>query len=383
MGTEDDFYAWTGPRPVVEVLGRRLQSPAFHHRVDSFQSVHLAEHDAVAAALPTDELHPVQWFDGRAAVLVWAVRHHEVTAARRHRRRGRADGPVGAVRRGGRERPRHPPARTPRPADAAAVDAGGGRLRAAPAGDDRGGRRGRPRRSSASPSSWRTWTSSRSPASAGSPSRRRGATSCGSTCARGGRSSRTTATSSPTRSAGTELMETTFRSPGARPAGARAPQRPAAAGRPPGRGGAGTAGHRPGAAADHEPRRPAAHPAVEPPGRLGPSLPGLPRCRAVTGPADGRLPGHRSAGARRCASWPGCCRSGLRGVAAIGRCGRDAARRSVSRRTRSSPPRGRWPRPSGGPGCPGTVSGRSTGALRVTVTARAAASTRATTTMSP
>ena len=80
MSTADGFYAWTGPRPVVEVLGRRLQSPAFYHRVDSFQSVHLAEHDAVSAALPTDELHPVQWFDGRAAVLVWAVRYHEVTA---------------------------------------------------------------------------------------------------------------------------------------------------------------------------------------------------------------------------------------------------------------------------------------------------------------
>jgi hypothetical protein len=80
MSTEDDFYTWTGPRPVVEVLGRRLQSPAFHHRIDSFQSVHLAEHDAVTAALPTDELHPVQWFDGRAAVLVWALRYHEVTA---------------------------------------------------------------------------------------------------------------------------------------------------------------------------------------------------------------------------------------------------------------------------------------------------------------
>lgn len=80
MSTEDDFYSWTGARPVAEVMGRRLQSPAFYHRVDSFQSVHLADHDAVAAVLPSDELHPVRWFDGRTAVLVWALRYHEITA---------------------------------------------------------------------------------------------------------------------------------------------------------------------------------------------------------------------------------------------------------------------------------------------------------------
>lgn len=80
MSTHDDVHSRTGPRPVAEVLGRQLQSPASYHRVDSFQSVHLADHDAVAAVLPTDELHPVRWFDGRAAVLVWALRYHEVTA---------------------------------------------------------------------------------------------------------------------------------------------------------------------------------------------------------------------------------------------------------------------------------------------------------------
>lgn len=79
MSNEHDVHSATGPRPVAEVMGRRLQSPAFYHRVDSFQSVHLADHDAVAAVLPTDELHPVRWFDGRAAVLVWALRYHEVT----------------------------------------------------------------------------------------------------------------------------------------------------------------------------------------------------------------------------------------------------------------------------------------------------------------
>lgn len=74
-----EFYRWTGPRPVVEVDGHRLQLPAFYHRVDSFQSIHLADATAVAAQVPSDDLHPVRWFDGRAVVMVWALRYHEVT----------------------------------------------------------------------------------------------------------------------------------------------------------------------------------------------------------------------------------------------------------------------------------------------------------------
>ncbi len=74
-----DLLTWQRPRPVVEVNGRRLLSPAFYHRVESFQSIHLADHRAVAEALPSDMLHPVRWFDGRAALMVWALRYHDVT----------------------------------------------------------------------------------------------------------------------------------------------------------------------------------------------------------------------------------------------------------------------------------------------------------------
>jgi hypothetical protein len=86
------FYDQVGSRPVVEVNGRRLMSPAFYHRVESFQSIHLADHDAVAGQLPSDELHPVRWFDGRAAVMIWALRYHDVTITEV------TDGPPGVPR---------------------------------------------------------------------------------------------------------------------------------------------------------------------------------------------------------------------------------------------------------------------------------------------
>jgi hypothetical protein len=38
-----EFYDWIGSRPVAEVNGRRLMSPALYHRVDSSQSIHLAD----------------------------------------------------------------------------------------------------------------------------------------------------------------------------------------------------------------------------------------------------------------------------------------------------------------------------------------------------
>ncbi|HYB39739.1 MAG TPA: acetoacetate decarboxylase family protein [Mycobacterium sp.] len=39
----------------------------------------LASYDAVRDVLPSSDLHPVRWFDGRAAVLIAAMRYHEVS----------------------------------------------------------------------------------------------------------------------------------------------------------------------------------------------------------------------------------------------------------------------------------------------------------------
>ena len=74
-----DFYGWAGPRPRVEVGGRVFELPVFYHRVSCFFSAHLASWDAVSAALPSDEIQPLRWFDGRAAVQVAALRYDEIT----------------------------------------------------------------------------------------------------------------------------------------------------------------------------------------------------------------------------------------------------------------------------------------------------------------
>jgi hypothetical protein len=74
-----DFYSWTGPRPVAEVAGHRVRGPAYYHRADAFEALHLASYEAVRAALPTEDLFPVRWFDGRAVVQVMALRYHEVS----------------------------------------------------------------------------------------------------------------------------------------------------------------------------------------------------------------------------------------------------------------------------------------------------------------
>ncbi len=81
-------YGHAGGQGRVVVAGRVVELPAFYHRVDCFFSVHLASYDAVREALPSREIVPVRWFDGRAAIEVAALRYLDVTAA--------ADG--GAVR---------------------------------------------------------------------------------------------------------------------------------------------------------------------------------------------------------------------------------------------------------------------------------------------
>jgi hypothetical protein len=75
------FYEWTGPRPVTEVDGLHLMGPGFFHRMDSFQSVHLASYDAVRDVLPSNELCPIRWIDGRAILMIGAVKYHAVSAS--------------------------------------------------------------------------------------------------------------------------------------------------------------------------------------------------------------------------------------------------------------------------------------------------------------
>ena len=75
-GKDAEFYDWPGPRPVAEVDGLRLRGPAFYHRVDSFGSMHLASYDAVRELLPSSELQPVRWLDGRAVLQIGASRYH-------------------------------------------------------------------------------------------------------------------------------------------------------------------------------------------------------------------------------------------------------------------------------------------------------------------
>lgn len=74
-----DFYVWTDARPRVEVRGREIRPPFFYHRADAFQSIHLASFDAVQATLPSADLHPIRWFDGRALVGFGVFRYEHVS----------------------------------------------------------------------------------------------------------------------------------------------------------------------------------------------------------------------------------------------------------------------------------------------------------------
>jgi hypothetical protein len=73
-----NFYSWAGPRPVIDVNGTTVRGPAFYYPFQTFRSLHLASYDAVREELPTRDLYPVRWFDGRAAVLVAVMRYHDI-----------------------------------------------------------------------------------------------------------------------------------------------------------------------------------------------------------------------------------------------------------------------------------------------------------------
>ena len=76
---DKNFYTWTGARPAVNVHGRVMRPPFFYHRADAFQSIHLASFDAVQGILPSADLHPIRWFDGRALVGIGVFRYEHVS----------------------------------------------------------------------------------------------------------------------------------------------------------------------------------------------------------------------------------------------------------------------------------------------------------------
>lgn len=76
----EDFQSWAGRGPVWDLDGVGLRAPVFYHRADLFETIHLASLDAVQDVLPSDDLYPVRWFDGRALVLLAAYRYQHVSA---------------------------------------------------------------------------------------------------------------------------------------------------------------------------------------------------------------------------------------------------------------------------------------------------------------
>ncbi len=74
-----DFYDWTGPRPLIEVNGRKNLSPIYYNHTEGFWAVFPASFDAVAEILPAEALQPSRWLDGRALVIVAAMRYRDVT----------------------------------------------------------------------------------------------------------------------------------------------------------------------------------------------------------------------------------------------------------------------------------------------------------------
>lgn len=79
MARLQDFHRWDGPRPEVVFGGRRCLLPLWYHDNEFTSSLHTADHDAVAAELPSDLIRPARWVDGRALVSVAAFRYRAVT----------------------------------------------------------------------------------------------------------------------------------------------------------------------------------------------------------------------------------------------------------------------------------------------------------------
>ena len=75
----ESFFEWDGPRQHYQHGGHEGWLPLFYQHNETFASLHRASFDAVAAALPTEDLVPYRWVDGSALVMVQAFRYHEVT----------------------------------------------------------------------------------------------------------------------------------------------------------------------------------------------------------------------------------------------------------------------------------------------------------------
>ena len=80
-----------GNTPIWELREARVRPPLLLHRSDGLAALVPAEYEAVAAALPTDELQPLRLPGGRAVVLIGAYRHHEISISA-------ADGSTLAIR---------------------------------------------------------------------------------------------------------------------------------------------------------------------------------------------------------------------------------------------------------------------------------------------
>lgn len=64
----------------VELGAWRGGAPGVFHRSESFQTYHAASLDAVRAALPSDDLHPVRLPSGQAVITIDGLQHHALTA---------------------------------------------------------------------------------------------------------------------------------------------------------------------------------------------------------------------------------------------------------------------------------------------------------------
>ncbi len=67
--------------PVWEVREARVRPPAYLHRSEGFSALYPVDAAAVVAMLPPTELLPVRLTGGRAALMIAAYRHHEISIA--------------------------------------------------------------------------------------------------------------------------------------------------------------------------------------------------------------------------------------------------------------------------------------------------------------
>jgi hypothetical protein len=65
--------------PRQRIDGSEVWLPLYYHDNDTFAAMFTATYDAMAEVLPSPALLPVRWVDGRALLLVTALRYHETT----------------------------------------------------------------------------------------------------------------------------------------------------------------------------------------------------------------------------------------------------------------------------------------------------------------